>query len=225
MTSETDNPSPEQQDLKKFTVKYVLPDTLKPYHRNTKIHSEEHVRKLVKILDKYSFDQPIVVSPDMVIIKGHGRYMASLMTAQKKLVPIIVRDDLTEEQMTAARISDNRLFELGESIPELIKQEVMDFVAEGGSLETQFLEFLPKGQPFPLTGVAPQNMAGVDEQSEGPDDQNTLKAVTPPMAPAAPASTTKTINMSTDVPEPEKVVKAKAAPLVYCPNCNQLHTE
>lgn len=198
---------------KKFTVKYVSPDTLKPYYRNTKVHSEEHVRKLVKVLDRYHFDQPIVVSPDMVIIKGHGRYMASLLTQNKKLVPIIIRDDLTEEQMAAARISDNRLFELGEAIPELIQQEVLDFVSEGGALETQFLEFLPKGQ------VSVAAATKLFQSSDSPATSTPTPSASTPLPKAA------VFEGSTDVVSPPKASTPKAAPAVYCPNCNQLHSE
>lgn len=200
--------------MKQFTVHHVPPETLKPYFRNTKIHSEEHVRKMVRVLDKYHFDQPIVVSPDMVIIKGHGRYMASLMTQKKRLVPIIIRDDLTEAQMMAARISDNRLFELGESIPELIQTEVIDFVSEGGLLESQFMEFIPKGV---LQKEAMASLEGIVTAG--------VLSIPLKTQPAAPQG--KTVEMSSDVDlkvDPAPPVSTKAKP-VYCPNCNQLHEQ
>lgn len=51
---------------------------------------------------------PIVVDGNGVIIKGHGRRLAALQIGLKK-VPVIVRDDLSEEAVRAARLADNRV--------------------------------------------------------------------------------------------------------------------
>lgn len=81
---------------------------VKPYENNVKIHDEEQVEKIAQSIKQFGFDQPIVVDKDGVIIKGHGRTEASRFLGLKK-VPVLVRRDLTEEQIKAARIADNRV--------------------------------------------------------------------------------------------------------------------
>lgn len=83
-------------------------EAVKPYENNVKIHEEEQVEKIAQSIKQFGFDQPIVVDKDGVIIKGHGRTEASRFLGLKK-VPVLVRRDLTEEQIKAARIADNRV--------------------------------------------------------------------------------------------------------------------
>ena len=83
-------------------------EKLVPYENNIKKHPPEQIAKIVaSIKAAGGWDQPIVVDKDGVIIKGHGRRLAALALGLKK-VPVIVRSDMTEEQVKAARINDNR---------------------------------------------------------------------------------------------------------------------
>lgn len=89
-------------------IQMLDPGTLVPYERNAKKHPKEQVEKIVKaILAAKGFDQPIVVDKNMVIIKGHGRRLAALQMGLKQ-VPVVVRDDLNEDEVRAARHADNR---------------------------------------------------------------------------------------------------------------------
>jgi hypothetical protein len=83
-------------------------DKLIPYDRNIKKHPKEQVEKIVaSIKAAGGWDQPIVVDKNYVIIKGHGRRLAALQMGMKK-VPVLMRDDMTEDQVKAARMADNR---------------------------------------------------------------------------------------------------------------------
>lgn len=137
----------------KFNVRFIEPARLKPYFRNVKKHGRKQVGKLAAVLKQYDFDQPIVVDSDLVIIKGTGRYLAALYL-NKKLVPIIVRDDLQPEEVQALRIIDNRAFELGEIDEAQVQAEMFDFVAEGGEGAEAIFDFLqpPKPPPPPKDG-------------------------------------------------------------------------
>lgn len=84
-------------------------EKIKPYPNNAKLHPDGQIDLLIKQI-RDGFDQPIVVDKDYVIIKGHGRRLASLKMGLKE-VPVIVRDDLTTQQVKAARIADNKLAE------------------------------------------------------------------------------------------------------------------
>lgn len=83
-------------------------DRVVPYENNVKKHPLEQVARIKQSMLQFGIDQPIVVDKDGVIIKGHGRRLAMLELGMKEL-PVLVRDDLTEEQVKAARIADNRV--------------------------------------------------------------------------------------------------------------------
>lgn len=107
--------------------------SLIPYVSNTKKHPDSQIDKLAGAIAEFGFDQPIVVDGDGVIIKGHGRLLAS-KKLQLNQVPVLVRTDLTPAQVKAARISDNRIAE-SEWDEELLKIELIDLQASGFNLE------------------------------------------------------------------------------------------
>ncbi len=83
-------------------------DDIKPYELNAKNHDDKQVEKIAKSITEFGWDQPIVVDKSGVIIKGHGRRLAAVKLGLKN-VPVLVRDDLTDEQVRAARLADNRV--------------------------------------------------------------------------------------------------------------------
>lgn len=96
--------------MSSFYPVYSVPiDKIKPYLNNAKLHPDSQINLLVKQIAE-GWDQPIVVDKDYVIIKGHGRRLAALKMGLKT-VPVVVRDDLTPQQVKAARIADNKLAE------------------------------------------------------------------------------------------------------------------
>ena len=93
---------------KNFEIVYRNPAELIPYEMNAKKHDEQQIRDLAAAIKKRGFDQPITVDKHDVIITGHGRREAALLAGLER-VPVIVRDDLSEEEVKAKRLEDNRL--------------------------------------------------------------------------------------------------------------------
>lgn len=99
---------------------------LVPYENNPR-NNIEAVEYVANSIENFGFKVPIVVDKDNVIVAGHTRYMAS-----KKLgletVPCIVADDLTEEQIKAFRLADNKVSEIATWDDELLAIELSDIV-------------------------------------------------------------------------------------------------
>lgn len=91
-------------------IEWKDPNSLTPYANNTKAHPTEQIDKIAAAIAEFGWDQPIVVDGQGVILKGHGRREAALRLGLK-LVPVVVRSDLTEAQKKAARIADNKVAE------------------------------------------------------------------------------------------------------------------
>lgn len=98
---------------------------IKPYELNAKIHDQKQVEKIAESIKKFGWDQPIVVDQDGVIIKGHGRRLAALHLGLTE-VPVWTRDDLTPEQVKAARLADNRVA-LGDVDADILRKELETF--------------------------------------------------------------------------------------------------
>ena len=88
-------------------IEYVDIQSIKPYERNAKKHPEEQVEQIAKSIREFGFRQPIVVDKDGIIIIGHGRTLAAKKLGIKK-VPVVRAEDLTEEQVKALRLIDNK---------------------------------------------------------------------------------------------------------------------
>lgn len=93
-------------------VELVLTDALQPYNNNPKEHPSEQIDAIAEsIQNSDGFDVPIVAhhrdSGVPEIIKGHGRVQAAQQLGLEK-VPVIWRDDMSDEQIRAARIADNK---------------------------------------------------------------------------------------------------------------------
>lgn len=82
-------------------------ETLKPYEKNAKKHDKTQINNVAESIRQYGFVQPIVVDKDGVIVIGHCRYEAAKVLGMKD-VPCVCVDDLTEEQVKALRIVDNK---------------------------------------------------------------------------------------------------------------------
>lgn len=114
------------------TVELMDLDKIHPYAANAKIHTDAQVDSLVKVIKSQGWDVPIVVDKDGVVIKGHGRRLAALRMGLKK-VPVIVRRDLSEAEVKAARLSDNRVA-MGDFDIDAIKDELSALKSDGFDL-------------------------------------------------------------------------------------------
>ena len=80
-----------------------------PYENNPRFN-DDAVEMVANSIREFGFKNPIIVDKNNVIVAGHTR-----LKARKKLklktVPVIVADDLTEEQIKAFRLADNKVAE------------------------------------------------------------------------------------------------------------------
>lgn len=64
-----------------------------------------------KSIETFGFKVPLVIDKNNVIVAGHTRYKAAQSLGLEK-VPCIVADDLSDEQLKAFRLADNKTAEL-----------------------------------------------------------------------------------------------------------------
>lgn len=121
-------------------VKTVSIDQIKPYENNPR-NNDDAVDAVANSIKEFGWQQPIVVDNGGVIIAGHTRYKAAKQLKLKE-VPIVVADNLTEEQVNAYRLADNKSGELAtwnddelqEELDKILDIDMNDF---GFDLETE----------------------------------------------------------------------------------------
>lgn len=99
-------------------------EDLKPYENNPRFN-DDAVEYVANSIKEFGFKVPIVIDKDGVIVAGHTRYKASLELGLDE-VPCIVADDLTEEQIKAFRLVDNKVSEKAQWNFDFLEEELKD---------------------------------------------------------------------------------------------------
>jgi hypothetical protein len=80
---------------------------VRPFEKNPRRIPERAVEITAESLKRFGWKQPLVVDKDFVLVVGHVRLRAAKSLGLKH-VPVIVADQLTEDEAAAYRIADNR---------------------------------------------------------------------------------------------------------------------
>jgi DNA modification methylase len=86
------------------------PSELSAYGNNPR-NNDAAVDAVASSIKEFGFKVPIIITTENVIIAGHTRLKASIKLGLSE-VPCIVADDLTDEQIQAFRLADNKTAEL-----------------------------------------------------------------------------------------------------------------
>jgi site-specific DNA-methyltransferase (adenine-specific) len=97
------------KEAKEAQIKYIKTEELIPYVNNPRIN-DQAVDSVAASIKEFGFKQPIVIDKDKVVVAGHTRLKASKKLGLEE-VPCIIADDLTEEQIKAYRLADNKVAE------------------------------------------------------------------------------------------------------------------
>lgn len=91
-------------------ITYRVLTQLKPFARNPRVHKKKQVEEIARSIQTFGFLVPILTDGEGNVIAGHGRLLAAKLL-QMTEVPVICISDLTEAQIQAFRIADNKLCE------------------------------------------------------------------------------------------------------------------
>lgn len=83
---------------------------LKPYEKNPR-KNDDAVQYVAKSIEQFGFKVPMVIEHDGTIVCGHTRFKAAQELDMDE-VPCIIADDLTDDQIRAFRLVDNKVGEL-----------------------------------------------------------------------------------------------------------------
>lgn len=117
---------------------------IRPYDNNPRLN-DAAVPAVAESLKKFGWQQPIVIDRKGVIVCGHTRYKAALELGMKT-VPCKYADELTDEEITAYRLADNKTAELSEWDAEKMNEELAK-IASFDISAFGFEPFLEKEEP------------------------------------------------------------------------------
>jgi ParB-like chromosome segregation protein Spo0J len=93
-----------------LSIQYTPVAALKPYKGNARTHSRRQIRQILESIRRFGFINPVIIDASGRIIAGHGRVEAAKMLGLD-VVPTVMIEHLTEDQIRAYILADNRIAE------------------------------------------------------------------------------------------------------------------
>ena len=118
---------PEKTRIRKASADSIVMmpvSEVRPYEKNPRKNAGA-VQYVKASIEKFGFRQPIIIDKNRVIVCGHTRLLAAKSLGMAE-VPCIFADDLTDEQVKAYRLADNKVAEFAEWDSDLLNIELGD---------------------------------------------------------------------------------------------------
>lgn len=144
-------------------IEYVAIADLKPNPRNPRKHSKRQLKALARSIGEFGFVVPVLIDKEAMLVAGHGRVEAARSLAMDK-VPAVRVEHLSEAQLRALMIADNKLCDMSVFDEGLLIENFRLLSIEGLSLDME-----TSGFTMGEIDVLLDKPAAVDEPD--PDDE------------------------------------------------------
>ena len=106
-----------------LAIDYTPTAALKPDPKNPRIHRDKQIQQIARSIETFGFNVPLLVNGDRQVIAGHGR-LAAAQRLGLELVPTIRLEHLSDAQLRAFMIADNRLTHISEWDDRLLAEQL-----------------------------------------------------------------------------------------------------
>jgi DNA modification methylase len=142
--------------------------SLRPYARNARTHSPKQIKQIARSIERFGFNNPLLIDDGDQILAGHGRLLAAKQL-NMKTVPCVRLSHLSEADKKAYVIADNRLAEKSGWNNEILAIELQHLVDIG--FDVDLTGFEPAETDLIIEGIGeesdqPENLA--PEPADGP---------------------------------------------------------
>ena len=153
-------------------IEYRPVDSLIPYARNARTHSDTQIASLAASIREFGFNNPILVDGQRGVIAGHGRILAARQLGMSEL-PVIELSHLTDTQKRAFILAENKLTERAGWDVDLLSLEMTELEAAGVDLgltgfDANELETLLAGDDEPATEADQERAEDIPPPSAKP---------------------------------------------------------
>jgi ParB-like chromosome segregation protein Spo0J len=93
-----------------MNIEYTHVNELRPYAGNARTHSRKQIRQIAKSIERFGFNNPVLIDDGKQIVAGHGRVGAAKLLGMTA-VPTVRLSHLSEADKRAYILADNKLAE------------------------------------------------------------------------------------------------------------------
>lgn len=144
------------------SIEMLAVSDLKPYAKNARTHSKAQVEQIAASIREFGWTNPVLIKDDLTIIAGHGRVLAAKNMGQTA-VPCIRLSHLTDEQVQAYVIADNKLATNAGWDEEILSAELQALADHGFQLDV--IGFSDRE----LNALLTENKEGLTDPDEIPE--------------------------------------------------------
>lgn len=121
---------------------------VRPYEKNPR-KNDNAVDAVAASIRQFGFLVPLVIDREHIIVAGHTRYKAAQRLGMKT-VPCVVADELTEDQIKAFRLADNKVGEMAQWDVDLLPLELADIAMDMSAFGFEAVSDEDFGEEFTL---------------------------------------------------------------------------
>lgn len=126
--------------LSELVIVYQPVDGLAAYPNNARTHSKRQIRQIATSIKEFGFTNPVLIDHRNTIIAGHGRVEAAKLLGIAQ-IPTIRLASLSEDQIRAYVIADNRLAEKAGWEKSILAIELQHLIAVENTLDVTVTGF------------------------------------------------------------------------------------
>ena len=143
-------------------------ENLVPYVRNARQHPPEQIDQIAASMQRFGFTIPMLVAEDGTVIAGHGRLMAAAQLGLAE-VPVMVARGWSEEDRRLYTLADNRLAEIAEWDPEMLRIEIGELREDFGIEDMGLIGFSAEDLAELLPEALIETTGGLTDPDDVPE--------------------------------------------------------
>jgi DNA modification methylase len=164
------------ESQRELSISSLPISTLKPYDRNARTHTKHQIRQIAESIRVFGYTNPVLIDASGRIIAGHGRVEAAKLLGMDR-VPTIRLENLTDEQIRAYMIADNKLAQNAGWDPQILAIEFQYLV----NLESADFDVTITGFEIPeIDAVIAEVNQSSEQEPPVPEPDRKVPTVTQP---------------------------------------------
>jgi DNA modification methylase len=134
---------------------------INPYPENAKKHDKKQIQLVANSIERFGWMQPLVIDKNDNLIIGHCRLDSAKLLGQTE-VPVVVAENITDDEIKALRLADNKLNESAWDMDLVIKElkEIPDLIDLTGFDRDLLIELDEKDDEVPEVPEEPKSKLG-----------------------------------------------------------------
>ena len=123
-----------------LSINYLPINALADNPRNARTHSKRQIQQIANSIESFGFVNSVLIDRQNTIIAGHGRVAAAKLLGMTE-VPTVRLESLTDEQVRAYVVADNRLAELAGWDRSILAIEFQHLLTLDGAIDVTLTGF------------------------------------------------------------------------------------